>query len=288
MTQRQPARAAAIVVSGDASSRGYPGAKSGAGVYQTIINQIPPHDVFIEAFAGSAQVTRLKRPATATIVIDCDGAAQSMYGDLPGVTAFCGDAVRWLSDYVFAGNEVVYCDPPYLRSVRSCQRDYYASEFDTEKQHAALLAVLCRIPVPVLLSGYRTPLYDRTLSTWRRVDYTAMTRGGPAIESLWMNFPEPFALHDYRYLGGNFRERERIKRKRDRWRDKLAIMPTLERMAILSAIADLASSSIASNGDAADGEFLPGVRAHVARASVARQRPGLPTQSPDVEMDNPQ
>ena len=31
-------------------------------------------------------------------------------------------------------------------------------------------------------------------------------------EYLWCNYPAPMALHDYRYLGKDFRERERIKR----------------------------------------------------------------------------
>jgi DNA adenine methylase len=31
---------------------GYPGGKSGAGVYQTIINLMPPHTVYIEPFLG--------------------------------------------------------------------------------------------------------------------------------------------------------------------------------------------------------------------------------------------
>ena len=51
-----------------------------------------------------------------------------------------------------------------------------------------------------------------------------------------MNYPEPFELHDYSYLGDNFRERERIKRKKDRWVLRLEQMPTLERFAILSII----------------------------------------------------
>ena len=42
-----------------------------------------------------------------------------------------------------------------------------------------------------------------------------MTRGGRlATEWVWMNYPEPIALHDYRYLGEDFREREPIKRKK--------------------------------------------------------------------------
>ena len=32
----------------------YPGGKNGAGIYQRIINHMPPHETYIEAFLGSA------------------------------------------------------------------------------------------------------------------------------------------------------------------------------------------------------------------------------------------
>ena len=64
-----------------------------------------------------------------------------------------------------------------------------------------------------------------------------MTGGGrPATEWLWCNFPPPVTLHDYRYLGAGFRERERIKRKKQRWTDRLHRLPMLERRALLAAI----------------------------------------------------
>jgi len=43
-------------------------------------------------------------------------------------------------------------------------------------------------------------------------------------------------LHGYGYLGEGFLERERIKRMQARWRRRLAVMPALERYALLSAI----------------------------------------------------
>lgn len=43
-------------------------------------------------------------------------------------------------------------------------------------------------------------------------------------------------------LSSNFRERERIKRKKARWRARLLKMPMLERMALLGTIADLGGS----------------------------------------------
>ena len=51
-----------------------------------------------------------------------------------------------------------------------------------------------------------------------------------------MNYPEPIRLHDYRYLGDNFRQRERLKRIRVRWLARLERMGTLERYALLSSI----------------------------------------------------
>ena len=67
-----------------------------------------------------------------------------------------------------------------------------------------------------------------------------MTRGGtPATEWVWMNYPEPLALHDYRYLGDDFGERQRIKRKVQRWTSRLQAMPRLERQALLAALGGL-------------------------------------------------
>jgi hypothetical protein len=43
-------------------------------------------------------------------------------------------------------------------------------------------------------------------------------------------------LHDTRFVGEGFRERERIKRKRDRWRRRFAAMPPAERQVIAEAL----------------------------------------------------
>ncbi|MCG9790671.1 hypothetical protein L1D61_26435 [Vibrio mediterranei] len=41
-----------------ADEMSYLGAKSGSGVYQTIINLMPPHDTYIEAFLGTGAIMR--------------------------------------------------------------------------------------------------------------------------------------------------------------------------------------------------------------------------------------
>lgn len=240
----------------------YPGGKAQSGTYQTIINQIPPHREYIEPFLGGGAILKHKRPAQASIVIDSDEDIVRSYlaengGDrrqgwlfqeggihrLGSVTVIHGDGIRYLDVRErWSGEEFVYCDPPYLRSTRRQPRRLYrceleAAEFD-EAAHIQLLDVLRRLPAKVMISGYDSSLYRAMLQDWRVIEYSAMTRGGLAREFLWMNYPEPQALHDYRYLGADFREREKLRRRSDRLKEKLRRMPRLERLALTSTIAE--------------------------------------------------
>lgn len=134
-------------------------------------------------------------------------------------------------------NTLVYCDPPYLLSTRSSTHHLYEYEM-ADVDHRRLLRWVRTTSCRVMISGYWSAMYGSHLRKWRCTRFMAMTRGGLAEECLWCNFPEPIALHDYRYLGGNFRERERIKRRKTRWTNRLTRMPLLERRALLCAIAD--------------------------------------------------
>ena len=228
----------------------YPGGKAADGVYHKIINQIPPHDVYIEPFLGNGGIMRNKKPAVASIGIDVDGdvvrswmdrhAQNSDAGLVPGLIVKKGDAISFLKSYGWQGGEFVYCDPPYLREVRASKKPIYKHEFWTPEQHTQLLNVLKTLPCMVAISGYWSSLYESSLQGWRTINYQAGTRGGTAVtEWLWMNYPEPTALHDYSYLGENFRAREKITRQKRRWRARLLRMSMLQRYALLSTIAEL-------------------------------------------------
>lgn len=219
----------------------YPGGKNGAGVYQQIINQIPPHRVYIEPFLGAGAVMKHKRPAIVSIGIDSDTAVtgQWLSHPQPGVIIKTGDAISFLKSYDWKGGEFVYFDPPYLFETRSCKRPIYSCEFGTVEQHTKLLELLLSLPAAIAISGYQSSLYSEMLPAWRTISYQTRTRGGSVVrEWLWMNYPAPVELHDYRYLGNNFRERERIKRIRTRWIARLKRMDDLERYAVLSSIAE--------------------------------------------------
>ena len=88
-----------------------------------------------------------------------------------------------------------------------------------------------------MISGYWSQLYADLLAGWRTHRIPTVNRAGRRVtEWLWMNYPEPFALHDTRFVGRNFTDRQRIKRKAARWLRMLRAMPTWERAAVIDAV----------------------------------------------------
>ena len=245
--------AAAIAGNGEASGNiainggGCPGAIVKSGVHRCASEMART-----AGHVGNSDASAAPEMATSPIVaVQPGGLAES--GDVPDgpsdrlaglsdggyrSSIVNGDAVRFLRSYNFKGDEFVYADPPYVMSSRSTQRAIYRYEY-SDQDHVELLACLRALPCPVMLSGYASSLYDELLADWHTHTFEAQTRGGGmATEWLWMNYPTPVALHDYRYLGDNFRERERIKRKKQRWVNRLNRMDVLERRALLAALRD--------------------------------------------------
>lgn len=99
---------------------------------------------------------------------------------------------------------LMYLDPPYLHSTRGGS-DYYVHEL-TEAGHLRLLDLLRDARCQVILSGYRSEMYDDVLTepTWNRVDVrrrNSMAGGKwkrPKVECLWRNYdptsPRPRVL----------------------------------------------------------------------------------------------
>lgn len=211
-------------------------------MFRTLINQIPPHDTYIEAFLGAGSVMLNKRPAAINIGVELDVSVVSDWchhriegSEKNNLTVFGYDALRALKIFQPLEKDVfLYCDPPYILSTRK-SGPRYKYEF-TDDQHRELLKLLTSLDCMVMVSGYRHAIYDDALINWRRIDYNAPTRHGLVNESAWMNYQEPTELHDYRYLGNDFREREKITRQTSRWVSRLRAMPILRRRAILAAI----------------------------------------------------
>lgn len=214
----------------------YPGGKGISGVYQRLINKIPPHRVYIEPYLGGGALMRYKLPAEINIGLDVDPAVTRLWNDIGGIHVLCEDAILYLTNYTFKGDEFLYVDPPYLASTRRSGRAIYKNEY-TREGHIKLLSVLVNLPCKVMVSGYWSDLYADYLNDWRRMSFSVRVRSGQsATEWVWMNYPEPVELHDYRYLGDSFRERERIRRRIERWKSKLDSLPDVEKNALINAL----------------------------------------------------
>lgn len=220
----------------------FPGGKG--RIYQQLINLMPPHETYIETHLGGGSVIRNKRPAMRNIGIEIDSDTVKKWSITNQIDfeLINGDAVKFLNSYQFTGNELIYCDPPYLRGTRKKDCKLYKYDYTTE-QHIELLAVLKSLPCMVMISGYESSLYKSSLNSWVTHCFQSKTHHGMATEWVWMNYPPPVELHDYQHLGDTFRERERIKRKTSRWVSKLKSIPLLERQALLHTLQSLCQES---------------------------------------------
>lgn len=89
-----------------------------------------------------------------------------------------------------APDVLLYCDPPYLASLRTDGRARaYAHEM-TDANHADLADALRQVRGMAIVSGYAGPLYAGLYEAhgWRRVDRaTTADRGSRRVESLWIS-----------------------------------------------------------------------------------------------------
>jgi site-specific DNA-adenine methylase len=222
------------------SVSGYFGSKAASGLFQNIIAIMPPHNTYIETHLGGGAVMKKKPPTATNIGIDIDSEALLNFDCDHPVQLINGCAHRFLSHYDYTGTELIYCDPPYLTETRTSSRKYH---FDYTKQdHIKLLEQLKSLPCHIILSGYPSSLYDEQLSDWNSIELQAMTRGGPRTEKLWFNYTIDRAYWAT-YAGKNFTDRQRIKRKAQRWGKNYAKLPQAERLAILAILMDVEGST---------------------------------------------
>ncbi|WP_254561814.1 DNA adenine methylase [Dyadobacter diqingensis] len=221
-------------------STSYFGGKSGSGTYQTIINQIPPHRLYVEGFAGMAGVFRKKLEAKENLLIDRDRTVihRLINAGVSPTHLYEGSFFQVANDFI---NDLdredvfIYLDPPYPLDSRKSGTKY---KFEiTAYEHCHLLKLICTEfkMAKIAISTYPNEVYKAWLEehSWRMIEFESKTRAGMATEQLWMNYPEPAELHDYQYLGEDYRERERITRKLKRWEAKFEDLSALEKQAML-------------------------------------------------------
>lgn len=219
----------------------YLGSKEAAGSFQQLIRIFPPHSVYVDAFLGNSATARHKTPALRTIGIDKDPRVIEAWRRTkwPGIELVQADALEWLEEARswLPADALVYADPTYPHETRGSKR--YRHELSAD-DHARLLTVLDSLPCSVVVSSYDNRLYRERLKKWQHHSWRAMTRGGVRTEHAWVKTAAAAASVSVsvepRYVGHNFRDRLRIKRKVARWALKFQKCPARDRIAILSAL----------------------------------------------------
>ncbi len=215
--------------------KAYLGSKATAGLCQPLIGMMPPHNVYLETHLGGGSILKRKPPALHNIGIDLDAAAIADFScDYP-VELIHGCCHEYLSGHEFDKDVLVYSDPPYLKSTRKAPERYrYRYDYE-EADHVELLELLKSLPCQVMVSGYRSALYDELLSDWRRLEVQVMNQAGVVTEVVWYNF-EIDRLHWSRHAGDNPNHRQNVKRKAQNWARRYQAMGRAERLAVLGAI----------------------------------------------------
>lgn len=226
----------------------YNGGKSGAGTYQNIINHIPKCDLFIDACTGNNSiVSKFKILPSRIILNDIDNiiykalvdAVFKSLDNIPEETTvqvlnMDYSALIKKYDDGRAGT-FFYFDPPYLISSRTSAKQLYQYNW-IDSQHEEFIKRMLKMKSQVMISHYPCKMYDQAFKKWHSFTFKSTTRGGLREEKIYMNYATPSLIQDYSYVGNNFTDRQRIKRKAERLHSKLSNLPALEKAAILSTL----------------------------------------------------
>lgn len=224
-------------------SSNYNGSKFGSGVYQRIINLVPVHDIYIEGFAGSAAIFKLKKKAKINMLFEINPDIITPLLKLSAASVYNLDFINWLqqsSPFLELAaainlNVVMYLDPPYLINSRKSKSKIYKYEL-TESHHITLLNELLKLNCYVIINCYPNELYSKMLINWNKIEYNVRCHASTVKEVLYFNFPESIAKNEYTFLGSNYRERAQIKARVSRSIAKLLKLPPDERNWILSEV----------------------------------------------------
>lgn len=105
---------------------------------------------------------------------------------LRGIVIENRDALKCMQQH--DGPETLhYVDPPYVMSTRSDGHGDYSHEM-TDGDHRSLAHGLKDLTGMVVVSGYRSDLYDELYAGWKRIDRAAHADGAAKrVESLWLS-----------------------------------------------------------------------------------------------------
>lgn len=218
----------------------YTGHKNINGVYQAIINEIPIITDFYELFCGSCHLSKILLSITTQVnyhINDLSSGVIDKYNFTSAITTTFDaiDIINNINDYE-GSNKLIFLDPPYIHASRPNNTNIYEFEM-SDLQHLKLFQSIIAANVKIILIHPKGYLYDELINLgWRYKEVSIRYHNKTSIERIYMNYEVPSNLLTYQFLGFNFTDRQRIKRKCIRFSQKLLLLPVLERLAIIEYI----------------------------------------------------
>ncbi|MCY4463803.1 MAG: hypothetical protein OXC26_25915 [Albidovulum sp.] len=145
-----------------------------------------------------------KPPALRLIGIDLNARSVRTFCCDYEVELVHGCCHRFLADYPFEGNELVYSDPPYLMSTRKSQRRYRYHYSDADHGGPAGVAQGPSLFGDDLRLSLGSLRQDTGGLAQRSVQ--VMSQAGMVTEKIWLNFM-PDRPHWHTCAGRNFTDR---------------------------------------------------------------------------------
>lgn len=199
----------------------YPGQKNIPGVIHKIINEIPKHRFYYEPFAGTAAIAKaLPAAGTVKFINDLNITVLDKIILPREHTAIKTSvpALDILQILLTAGtNTFCFIDPPYLHTVRYNNK-LYKHEM-SESDHIQLLHALQLLKCNCMIIHPTCELYDNALQSWRSIQIKIRYNTKTSLEKIYMNYPKQ-ELQTYKFIGNDCWDRQRIKRKAQRFLKK--------------------------------------------------------------------
>lgn len=227
------------MAAGNRVIKNYLGGKGASGVYQFICNNIPRHNIYIEGFIGGGTILQTKTPVARNIGFEVDKNVYTTWQDRSKEFNLEIINESFLTHWAVIAKKLplglcfVYLDPPYVHSTRSSSHRY--NHEMTIDDHRELLSLIRTVKTNYMISCYDNELYTEELKDWRKLTTQAMTRGGIRTETIYMNYAAG-NIGDSIFVGSDFTDRQRIKRKIERHINRLKHLSAAERTAIIEAI----------------------------------------------------
>ena len=194
---------------------------------------------------GINQVAAHKNAMRDPIAEKCDVINQDRHAEKCDTSSFDKPELTTQKNAIrYHAKHFIFLDPPYRLTSRRSQRAVYKFEM-TDAQHADLLEIVTKMPkgINIMITHYPDPVYDMWLHDWVKKDFYSMTRNGLQLERMYMNYEMGDELHDYSFLGDDFREREKFNRIKNNFIKKLKRLPAPLRNSILSSIAEICDTA---------------------------------------------